>query len=131
MKKNISNKHYNKQLKPVARELRKNMTKAEAALWKYGLRKKERRGYTFNRQRPVLNYVADFMCKELGLIIELDGGSHDHPKAKKKDEGRQLNLEKAGFKILRFTNEDVLKNMESVCRKIDEEIILLESTKQK
>ncbi|HET8865865.1 MAG TPA: endonuclease domain-containing protein [Gracilimonas sp.] len=131
MRKKVSNNHYNKQLKPVARTLRKNMTKAEAALWKYGLKKKQRRGYTFNRQRPVLNYIADFMCKELHLIIEVDGCSHDHSEAQQHDEDRQHALETAGFTILRFTDEDVLKNMDSVCRRIDEEIVLLEKTKQK
>jgi len=131
MSKETSNHYYNKRLKPIARTLRKNMTKAEAALWKYGLRKKQRRGCTFNRQRPVLNYVTDFMCKELGLIIEVDGSSHDHSKARQHDENRQRALEAAGFTILRFTDEDVLKNMDSVCRRIDEEIVLLEATKQK
>lgn len=58
---------YNKSLQPFASENRKQMTKAEACLWKYALRAKQM-GYTFNRQRPVLNYVADFMCKELKLI---------------------------------------------------------------
>lgn len=124
---NTSNHHYNKNLKPIARNLRKRMTKAEAALWKYGLRKKKRRGYTFNRQRPVLRFVVDFMCKKLNLIIEVDGSSHDHPKAQKEDKNRQNELEDAGYKILRFTNEDVLTNMDSVCRRIDEEITLLES----
>ncbi|MAO65891.1 MAG: hypothetical protein CL666_12930 [Balneola sp.] len=126
MSKNNTNHHYNKQLKPVARILRKRMTKAEAALWKYGLRKKKRRGYTFNRQRPVFGFVVDFMCKQLNLIIEVDGSSHDHPRAQKKDRERQGKLEDAGFTILRFTNQDVLKNMDSVCRRIDEEIALLE-----
>ncbi len=126
-----SNHQYNKQLKPIARKLRRNLTKAEAALWKYGLSKKQRRGYTFNRQRPVLNYVADFMCKEFSLIIEVDGASHDHPDVQQLDKERQDRLEEACFTILRFTNKDVLKNMDSVCLRIDEEIALLEITKQK
>ena len=66
---------YNKILQPFASENRKQMTKAEACLWKYALRAKQM-GYTFNRQRPVLNYVADFMCKELKLIIEVDVYTH-------------------------------------------------------
>ncbi|MFP8489833.1 endonuclease domain-containing protein [Gracilimonas sp. Q87] len=95
MTKNISNHHYNKHLKPIAKTLRKNMTKAEAALWKYGLRKKQRRGYSFNRQRPILKYVADFMCKKLDLIIEVDGCSHDHAEAQQQDKDRQNTLETA------------------------------------
>lgn len=54
--------HYNKNLREFAHEKRNEMTKAEACLWKYALRGKQM-GYTFNRQRPVLNYIADFMCK--------------------------------------------------------------------
>ena len=120
-----SHHHYNKNLKPVGRTLRKNMTKAEVCLWKYAL-KGNQRGYTFNRQRPVLNYVADFMCKELKLIIEVDGSTHDHPRAFKKDLERQRRLEKTGFTIVRFTNKDVLKNMDSVIQKIDKIVKTLE-----
>lgn len=62
MQNDQSHNYYNKKLKPVGRVLRKRMTKAEACLWKYALKKKQR-GYTFNRQRPVLNYVADFCAR--------------------------------------------------------------------
>ncbi|MBN2610373.1 MAG: DUF559 domain-containing protein [Bacteroidales bacterium] len=68
---------YNKKLQPFANRLRKDMTKAEACLWKFVLRSRMMLGYQFRRQRPVLNYIADFMCKELRLIIEVDGGSHN------------------------------------------------------
>ncbi len=118
--------YYNKRLKPISRVLRKNMTKAEAALWKYGLSRKQRKGYTFNRQRPVLDYIADFMCKELRLIIEVDGKSHDHERAQARDREREVKLEEAGFTILRFTNEDVLTNMDAVCFHIDKRIETLE-----
>lgn len=64
---------YNKSLQPFANKLRKEMTKAEVCLWKYVLRAGQMNGYKFRRQRPVLNYIADFMCKELRLIIEVDG----------------------------------------------------------
>jgi very-short-patch-repair endonuclease len=60
-----SNHEYNKNLQPFANKLRKNITKAEACLWKYVLKAKQLKGYQFRRQRPVLNYIADFMCKEL------------------------------------------------------------------
>ena len=68
-----SNQNYNKELQPYAHKLRYSMTKAEACLWKYALRAKMMRGYTFNRQRPVGNYIVDFVCKELLLAIEVDG----------------------------------------------------------
>ena len=71
-----SNHNYNKNLQPYANRLRKEMTKAEACLWKYVLRAGTMKGFQFRRQRPVLNYIADFMCKELMLIIEVDGITH-------------------------------------------------------
>jgi very-short-patch-repair endonuclease len=106
--------HYNKRLKPYARKLRKNMTKAEACLWKYVLRAGNMKKYTFNRQRPVLNYIADFMCKELLLIIEVDGISHQMEGAAEYDEKRQQELEDVGFKVLRFHNLEVLDRIATV-----------------
>src|SRR5436190_20548071 len=73
---NFDNNKYNKNLQPYANRLRKEMTKAEACLWKYILKAKQLRGYQFRRQRPVLNYIADFICIELMLIIEIDGLTH-------------------------------------------------------
>ena len=72
-----NNYHYNKELQPLASKLRKDMTKAKACLWKYVLRAGTMMGYKFRRQRPVLNYIADFMCMELMLVIEVDGYSHE------------------------------------------------------
>ena len=66
---------YNKCLQPFANKLRKEMTKSEACLWKYVLRARQMKGYQFRRQRPVLDFIADFMCKELRLVIEVDGTS--------------------------------------------------------
>ncbi len=110
-----SNNHnyYNKILRPYASENRKQMTKAEACLWKYALRAKQM-GYTFNSQRPVLNYIADFMCKELKLIIEVDGGIHSMEEVAKNDIIRQQHLELVGFKVIRFKNEEVLKEINKV-----------------
>lgn len=72
----FDNHKYNKNLQPFANRLRKEMTKAEACLWKYVLRAKQLKGYQFRRQRPILKYIADFVCLELMLIIEIDGISH-------------------------------------------------------
>ena len=104
---------YNKSLKPFASENRKQMTKAEACLWKYALRAKQM-GYTFNRQRPVLNYIADFMCKELKLIIEVDGYTHLLEDVIENDIFRQQKLENAGFIVIRFKDEEVLKEINRV-----------------
>ncbi|MBI5857108.1 MAG: endonuclease domain-containing protein [Sphingobacteriales bacterium] len=109
-----SNHFYNKNLQPYANRLRKEMTKAEACLWKYVLRAGKMKGHGFRRQRPVLQYIADFMCKELMLIIEVDGSIHELEDIRKNDEVRQKALEEAGFTVLRFTNEEVLTNIQSV-----------------
>jgi very-short-patch-repair endonuclease len=82
-------------------------------------------GYTFKRQRPVLSYIADFMCQELSLIIEVDGSSHDDLRVRNNDLNRQMKLENAGFTVLRFSNEDVIKNMDEVRRSISQVIIKL------
>ena len=108
------NLFYNKNLQPYANSLRKEMTKAEACLWKYVLRARQLKGFQFRRQRPVLNYIADFMCKELMLIIEVDGITHYFEETIKKDEIRQKNLESAGFTVLRFSDEEVLNNIHAV-----------------
>jgi len=68
-------------------------------------------GYQFTRQRPVLNYIADFMCKELLLIIEVDGNSHLTDEVQRKDIRKQKDLEEAGFYVLRIEDGGVLKNL--------------------
>lgn len=105
---NDSYHFYNKNLQRYANRLRNEGTKAEACLWKYVLRASKLKGYPFRRQRPVLNYIADFMCKELMLIIEVDGSIHDLEEVVRKDKERKQALEEAGFTVLRFTNEEVL-----------------------
>lgn len=105
---------YNKRLQPYANRLRKEMTKSEACLWKYALKSRKMCGYMFSRQRPVLRYIADFMCKELKLIIELDGVTHDLEEVFEKDLIRQKELEEAGFTVIRFTDGDVLNAMDDV-----------------
>ena len=108
------NHFYNKNLQPNANRLRKGMTKAEACLWKYVVRAGKMKGYGFRRQRPVLNYIADFMCKELMLIVEVDGSIHELEEVRKNDKQRQKALEEAGFTVLRFTNNEVLTNIQWV-----------------
>ncbi|HLG39176.1 MAG TPA: endonuclease domain-containing protein [Chitinophagaceae bacterium] len=109
-----SNHYYNKNLQPYANRLRKEMTKAEACLWKYVLRAGKMKGFQFRRQRPVLNYIADFMCKELMLVIKVDGNIHQLEEVIKNDEIRQKALEEIGFTVLRFANAEVLNNIQSV-----------------
>src|SRR5258705_2445255 len=108
------NHAYNKNLQPFANRLRKEMTKAEACLWKYVLRASQLKGFQFRRQRPVLNYITDFMCKELMLVIEVDGITHLWEETIKKDEIRQKALESIGFTVLRFSDDEILNNIHAV-----------------
>ena len=117
---------YNKELQPYANQLRKSMTKAEACLWKYVLRAGGLKGYSFRRQRPVMDYIADFLCKELSLIIEVDGITHSWEGAIDKDRERQLALERAGFTVLRFSDEEVLHGINGVKEKLERWIEELE-----
>jgi very-short-patch-repair endonuclease len=114
-----NNYHYNKNLKQYASELRNNATKAESCLWKYILRSGKLKNHKFRRQRPVLNYIADFMCLELMLIIEVDGFSHLIEEVIKKDQQRQKDLENIGFTVLRFTDNEVLKDLANVERVLE------------
>jgi very-short-patch-repair endonuclease len=114
-KNNLSS--YNKRLQPFANKLRKEMTKGEACLWKYVLRAGRMKGYQFRRQRPVLDFIADFMCKELRLVIEVDGITHDNKL--EKDNHRDDKLRQAGFYVYRFTDEEVLTNIEGVMMAIE------------
>lgn len=110
---------YNKKLKELARKLRKDSTPAEIRLWTKLLRGKKMKGFQFLRQRPVLNYIADFMCKELRLIIEVDGSSHEREEQWYKDKERQKELEEYGFSILRFTDQEVMNDLRNVSRSIE------------
>jgi len=89
---NYSNHNYNKNLQPFANKLRKEMTKAEACLWKYILKAGQLKGYKFRRQRSVSKYIAGFMCMELMLIIEVDGITHHWEETIMKDKKKQADL---------------------------------------
>lgn len=121
---------YNKKLQPYANQLRKRMTKAEACLWKYGLKARQRQGYQFRRQRPVLHFIADFLCLPLKLVIEVDGSIHLEEEIIQRDKRKNQVLEEAGFTVLRFTNDEVLCRMDSVVANIDEAILRLSLEKQ-
>lgn len=108
----MKNYHYNKKLKPFARDLRNNSTRAEIRIWAELLRAKKMLGYPFLRQRPIDQYIADFLCKDLKLIIEIDGGSHNMKG--EYDKQRDNRLKELGYTTLRFTNEEVFVNLENV-----------------
>ena len=101
-----------------ARALRRDMTKAEGRIWSR-LRAHRFQCYSFRRQYPIGRYVADFVCLEARLIIEIDGGQHASTEAKR-DERRDAWLRSQGFVISRYWNNDVLTNLTGVLEDIAE-----------
>src|SRR5262245_52206360 len=98
-----------------ARRLRAEMTDAERRLWMH-LRDRRLLGFKFRRQQPLHGYVADFVCMEVQLIVELDGGQHlDRQRS---DEYRTRVLTANGFRVIRFWNDDVLLRMDAVLEEI-------------
>ena len=98
-----------------AKELRKDMTPAEKILWEH-LRAKRFNGLKFRRQQIIAGFIVDFYCHSLGLIIEVDGKIHD--KQKEKDLEREAILKAQGFQIVRFTNQQVIEDIEAVLKAI-------------
>jgi very-short-patch-repair endonuclease len=109
---------YNPKLKELAQKLRKNSTKSEIVLWNQ-LKGKQLRGFSFHRQKPLLNFIADFYSYGLKLVIELDGYTHQFDETFKKDQIKQNELEKVGLTVLRISDEDVLQNLEGVIFEIN------------
>ena len=103
---------YNPRLKEFARKMRNNSQLAEVLLW-CELKAKST-GYTFNRQYPILNYIVDFYCKELQLVVEVDGISHFSFFAGEKDEKRTQQLELLGVRIIRVLDSDIRNNSRQV-----------------
>ena len=112
MKKNHF-RHYGSTLQEQARDLRKNMTEPERKLWFCFLKEQKTK---FSCQKVVGPYILDFFCPELRMAIELDGESHTE--TVEHDRLRTAYLEEQNIKILRFTNEDVMKRFEGVCEAI-------------
>lgn len=113
---------YNPKLKEIARQLRKNMTLSEVLLWNQ-LKNFQMLNYDFDRQRPIDNYIVDFYCKDLKLVIEIDGESDNHPEVYENDKIRQGRLEKLGLHFLRFDDLDVKKNMFYILKTIEDWIL--------
>ncbi len=115
-----ANNYYNIKLKALSRSHRNHGTKAEVRLWCELLRSKQMMGYQFLRQRPIDNFIADFFCKELKLIIEVDGITHAWEGADEKDDKRTRRLEELGYHVLRFDDVDVMKRVSWVKVEIEE-----------
>ena len=97
---------------------RKNPTEAESIVWN-ALRSRNI-GYKFRRQHPIENHIIDFICLDVWLVIEIDGGYHNNPEQKNADEIRDTRLRELGFTIMRFTNEEITGNLENVLKTIQE-----------
>ena len=102
----------------VARRLRKSMTRQEVKLWVH-LRSWRARGYHFRRQAPCIGYIVDFMCLRARLVIEVDGGQHNSGREAANDRLRDQRLVAAGFRVLRYWNNEVDGNLEGVLEDID------------
>lgn len=109
---------YDPGLREYARQLRKNSTLSEVILWQNI--KKRALGVQFHRQVPMLSYIVDFYCHEIGLAIEIDGSSHDHKFLY--DAKRQGRLEAEGVQFIRFTDREVKKELFSVLLALEEKV---------
>ena len=110
--------HYNPKLKALAAHLRSQGTKSEIILWNQ-LKGSQVNGFRFIRQKPIGDYIVDFYCKEVGLVIELDGLSHQSNEVMDLDERKQSYLESIGLKVIRFEDEDVIRDLPNVMRVIE------------
>ena len=113
--------NYNNDLIHLARELRKNMTDAVKLLWSR-ISKKQISGHQFYRQRIIGDYIVDFYCPTVRLVIEIDGGQHYYGVEQESDKTRDSQLGGIGLRVLRFSNLDVLKNIDVVLENIYENL---------
>ena len=107
---------HNKNIVPIAKKLRKNMTKEERHLWYDYLRTYPIR---FSRQKVLGKYIVDFYCAEARLVIELDGSQHYEESGIKKDKERTDFLENYGLKVIRILNSEINQNFRGICEYID------------
>jgi very-short-patch-repair endonuclease len=112
---------YNKKLKKYARELRKNMTDAERKLWSK-IRRRQLKEHQFYRQKIIGNYIVDFYCPKAKLVIEVDGGQHYIDDKIIKDKIRDNLMRKNGIKVLRFSDREILENLNGVLERIYENL---------
>ena len=112
---------YNPRLKQFGRDLRNYGQKSEAMLWK--CLKNKQTGHVFNRQRPILNYIADFYCCELRLVIEIDGASHFSAEAQARDAERDRQMQAIGLTVIRVRDSDVRKKPRGVAKSIMEMVL--------
>ena len=120
--------HYNPKLKALAAQLRSRGTKSEILLWNQ-LKGGQLNGLRFIRQKPIGDFIVDFYCKEVGLVIELDGLSHQCNEVMDLDERKQSYLESIGLEVIRFEDEEVIRDIRNVMRVIEYTSLSLKSLK--
>lgn len=117
---NMCYNSYMGNLKQNARFLRKNMTNQERKIWSI-LKNRNFYGFRFLRQFQIGNYIVDFVCRSKKIIIEIDGGQHNHEDDIEYDKNRTKYMNLLGYKVIRFWNNDIDKNIEGVYSKLKEE----------
>jgi len=120
--------YYNPKLKELARQLRNNSTKSEIKLWMC-LKGKQMYGYDFHRQKPIDKYIVDFFCNKLKLAIECDGYSHQIVEVWEKDTKKTKRLRALGIEVLRFSDKQILNDIDNVLRVIEDYIERFENQK--
>lgn len=113
-----------------ARFLRRSQTDAEKLLWSK-LRSRQMCGVKFRRQQPIGSYIVDFVCYEAFLIVELDGGQHATVLQQRKDEERTRLLEREGYHVLRFWDNEALNHIDNVIEKIALTLTLSQRAREK
>ncbi len=106
-----------KHVKQLAVELRKNQTIAEQIIWSK-IRNKKLGGFRFTRQYSIGRYIADFYCSKANKIVEIDGKVHEERDRKEYDKIREEVIKTHGIKIIRFTNDEIVSNLEEVLRRL-------------
>jgi len=107
-------------LRIYARENRKKQTPAELFLWEY--LRKEQLGENFRRQHIIYDYIVDFVCLDRMLVVEVDGAYHAEREQMEDDELRTTHLKQVGFRVIRFSNEEVLYDIDNVLKQIKYEL---------
>lgn len=114
---------YNGNLKQLSRTLRRNMTDAERLLWSK-MRGRQLKGFQFYRQKIIGNSIADFYCTKSKLVREVDGGNHYSDEGKEKDHLRDDYMKGAGMTVMRFSDREVLNNIDAVVEEIGRQLQL-------
>jgi len=120
----MSSLNYNSSNKHLARVLRSEGTKGEAILWKNVLKAKKLGGYQFNRQFLIGDYIVDFICRKLKLIIEVDGSSHLIRNIE--DREREDELTAAGYTVVRFTESEIIHRLDDVYIQLHHTVLSLQ-----